>query len=148
MVDVGAKHQTHRIAVASGHILMRPETLDRIRGERHAKGNVLGIARVAGIMAAKRTADLIPLCHPVPLSHVEIELHADSDLGAVTCRATTETVGRTGVEMGGADGSPGNPAHHLRHVQGRRPRHGHCAGPAGGEVGCKSGTWTRPGGVE
>ena len=148
MVDVGAKHQTHRIAVASGHILMRPETLDRIRGERHAKGNVLGIARVAGIMAAKRTADLIPLCHPVPLSHVEIELHADSDLGAVTCRATTETVGRTGVEMEA-----------LTAVQVTLLTiYDMCKAVDRGMViaqvrleeksGGKSGTWTRPGGVE
>ena len=99
MVDVGAKDETKRVAVASGYISMRAETLDLVRQDRHAKGDVLGIARIAGIMAAKRTAELVPLCHPLPLSHVGIELQIDTCRNAVTCRATAETVGRTGVEM-------------------------------------------------
>ena len=108
MVDVGAKDETHRVAVAEGRIEMRPETLRLILAGEHDKGDVLGIARIAAIQAAKRTADLIPLCHPVPLTRIEVDLeaaienrdgHGDGDGGAVRCRARAETVGRTGVEM-------------------------------------------------
>ena len=99
MVDVGKKDTTHRIAVTEGRIRMLPETLDMIRAGGHKKGDVLGIARVAGIMAAKKTADLIPLCHPLALTRVELELHPEDNPPAVYCRSTVETRGQTGVEM-------------------------------------------------
>ena len=106
MVDVGAKDETHRVAVAEGRIEMRPETLRLIVEGGHDKGDVLGIARIAAIQAAKRTAELIPLCHPVPLTRIEVDLEAaagnrvrHADGNAVHCRARAETVGRTGVEM-------------------------------------------------
>jgi len=101
MVDVGEKAHTHRVAVAAGTIRMQPETLQLIVGGAHKKGDVLGIARVAGIMAAKRTADLVPLCHPIALTRVDITFEADPavDEEYVRCRATAETVGPTGVEM-------------------------------------------------
>jgi cyclic pyranopterin phosphate synthase len=99
MVDVGDKHPGARRAVAEGRILMQPETLERIRRGSHRKGDVLGVARIAGIMAAKKTADLVPLCHPLALTHVEIDLHTADAPARVSCRATVETLDRTGVEM-------------------------------------------------
>ncbi|RMG30858.1 MAG: cyclic pyranopterin monophosphate synthase MoaC [Gammaproteobacteria bacterium] len=99
MVDVGDKPETHRVAVAEGRIRMQPATLEKIRAGGHRKGDVLGVARIAGILAAKKTADLIPLCHPLPLTHVEIEFALRDDPAEVLCRATAETRGRTGVEM-------------------------------------------------
>ena len=99
MVDVGAKSETHRVAVAKGFISMRAQTLERVASGSHRKGDVLGIARVAGIMAAKRTADLVPLCHPVPLSSVSVDLAVDTTAVGVRCTVTAETVSRTGVEM-------------------------------------------------
>jgi cyclic pyranopterin phosphate synthase len=99
MVDVGNKAVTHRIAVAGGRITMQPETLHLIVEGGHKKGDVLGIARIAGIMAAKKTAELIPLCHPIGLTHVEVELEPDTTNHSVYCTATTETDGKTGVEM-------------------------------------------------
>ena len=99
MVDVGAKAETARMARATGQITMTPATLEAIVGNTIAKGDVLGVARVAGIMAAKRTAELIPLCHPLPLTDVRIELVTDSALPGVRVEATVRTVGRTGVEM-------------------------------------------------
>jgi cyclic pyranopterin phosphate synthase len=99
MVDVGAKVETRRVAVAAGRIRMRRETLDRIAAGDHGKGDVLGVARIAGIMGAKRTADLVPLCHPLPLTRVAIAFRLEPDPPAVRCEATAETVGRTGVEM-------------------------------------------------
>ncbi|MDG4551208.1 MAG: cyclic pyranopterin monophosphate synthase MoaC [Candidatus Contendobacter sp.] len=99
MVDVGDKDVTRRTAVAEGWIEMRPATLDRIVAGAHAKGDVLGVARVAGIMGAKRTADLIPLCHPLALTRVTVDLEPQPERNAVRCRATVETQGRTGVEM-------------------------------------------------
>ena len=103
MVDVGAKAATHRIAVATGRIEMQPETLALIESGTAKKGDVLGIARIAGIMAAKKTSDLIPLCHPLALTRVAIEFEAASARveGAcgIFCSATVETVGQTGVEM-------------------------------------------------
>jgi len=99
MVDVSAKDVTHRIAVASGRIIMRPETLSLIVAGGHKKGDVLGIARLAGIMAAKKTADIIPLCHPLPITSIELSLEPVPAEGAVECRATVATDARTGVEM-------------------------------------------------
>ena len=99
MVDVGAKETSERIAVAKARITMRPETLALIAEGRAAKGDVLGVARLAGIMAAKRTAELIPLCHPLPLSSVSVELECNGAEGAVEITATCKVTGRTGVEM-------------------------------------------------
>ena len=111
MVDVAAKVATHRIGVASGRIEMLPATLALIASGSSKKGDVLGIARIAGIMAAKKTSDLIPLCHPLALTRVAIEFVAtpvdeastaalnDDETGTIRCTATVETVGPTGVEM-------------------------------------------------
>ena len=99
MVDVGDKDATRRRAVAEGRITMQPQTLALIQEGGHKKGDVLAIARVAGIMASKRTADLIPLCHPLSLSHVNIELEPLPADNAVRCVVTVETTGPTGVEM-------------------------------------------------
>ena len=99
MVDVGDKTVTRRIAIAEGRIRMQAETLDSIVKGEHQKGDVLGIARVAGIMATKKTAELIPLCHPLILSHVEITLEPEPKKNTVYCRSQVETTGQTGVEM-------------------------------------------------
>jgi cyclic pyranopterin phosphate synthase len=99
MVDVGDKAVTRRRAVAEGIIRMEPATLALIQAGGHKKGDVLGVARLAGIMGAKRTADLIPLCHPLALTRVAIELEPQVSASALSCRATVETEGRTGVEM-------------------------------------------------
>jgi len=99
MVDVGAKAPTRRRAEASGAIRMAAATLDLIAAGGHAKGDVLAVARIAGIMAAKRTAELVPLCHPIALTKVEVELELDAAGPAVRCRAVAETVGPTGVEI-------------------------------------------------
>lgn len=99
MVDVSAKQATHRVAVAEGAVVMRRQTLAFVEAGTAAKGDVLGIARIAGIMAAKRTAELIPLCHPLPLSHVSVDLRPDEALPGVRLRATVRTTGNTGVEM-------------------------------------------------
>ena len=99
MVDVGAKPATHRIAVAQGRIVMNPATLSIILAGNAKKGDVLGIARVAGIMAAKKTSDLIPLCHPLALTRVAVDFTPNEANSSVTCHATVETVGPTGVEM-------------------------------------------------
>ena len=99
MVDVGDKAVTRRVAVAEGRIRMQPHTLDLIRQGGHKKGDVLGIARVAGIMAAKKTAELIPLCHPLTLTRVDLDLVLQPEASAVHCRATVETLAQTGVEM-------------------------------------------------
>jgi cyclic pyranopterin phosphate synthase len=99
MVDVGAKASTHRTAVATGSIRMLPATLSLVRSGTAKKGDVLGVARIAAIQAAKRTSDLIPLCHPVPLTSVEIEFMLDESASRVDCRARVECTGQTGVEM-------------------------------------------------
>ena len=99
MVDVGAKAETQRMARAGGSISMNAATLEVIAAGSAAKGDVLGIARVAAIMAAKRTADLIPLCHPLPLTSVTIDFALDADRSRVICTATVQTRGPTGVEM-------------------------------------------------
>jgi len=99
MVDVGAKPLTVRKAVASGEIAMKSETLQRILEQRIKKGDVFSVARLAGIMAAKQTSALIPLCHPLPLSAVEINFDSDPETGRVQIIATTKVTGQTGVEM-------------------------------------------------
>jgi cyclic pyranopterin phosphate synthase len=99
MVDVGTKADTHRHAVASGRIVMQPETLSLILSAGHKKGDVLGVARIAAIQGAKRTPDLIPLAHPISLTRVAVEFRVVEAEGAVECVATAETVGKTGVEM-------------------------------------------------
>lgn len=99
MVDVGAKQPTHRVAVAEGRICMQPATLDIIQKGTSKKGDVLGIARIAGIMAAKQTSNLIPLCHPLALTRVAVEFEILQQDNAVRCEATVETHGKTGVEM-------------------------------------------------
>lgn len=99
MVDVGGKQITARRAQARGEIQMQAETLQRIVHGEHKKGDVLAVARIAGIMAAKKTADLIPLCHPLSLTHVDIQLRIDEHKNSVVCTATVDTSGQTGVEM-------------------------------------------------
>jgi cyclic pyranopterin phosphate synthase len=99
MVDVGGKAVTHRIAVASGRIRMQPATLELIRSGNSRKGDVLGIARIAAIQGAKKTSELIPLCHPLAITRIAVEFDIDVDACAVACRAQVETQGQTGVEM-------------------------------------------------
>ena len=99
MVDVGAKEDTHRIAVAAGTIRMKPETLALVLSGSAKKGDVLGIARIAAIMGAKRTSDLVPLCHPLAITKVEVDFEIDAANSSVHCRAQVETRGKTGVEM-------------------------------------------------
>ncbi|MES9938029.1 MAG: cyclic pyranopterin monophosphate synthase MoaC [Sedimenticola sp.] len=99
MVDVGDKDDTHRVALTEGRIRMLPETLELIMQGGHKKGDVLGIARVAGIMAAKKTSELVPLCHPLYITHVNIDLTPEPDNSSVYCLTRVETRGQTGVEM-------------------------------------------------
>jgi cyclic pyranopterin phosphate synthase len=99
MVDVSAKAETHRVARARGVIPMRPETLALIESGTARKGDVIGVARIAAIQAAKRTAELIPLCHPLPITRVAVEFEIDTAASSVRCTAQVETHGRTGVEM-------------------------------------------------
>jgi cyclic pyranopterin phosphate synthase len=99
MVDVSGKAVTARVASAEGWVKMNPQTLDIIREGRAEKGDVLGVARLAGIMGAKRTADLIPLCHPLPVTRVAVDLAPDADLPGIRIAATVRTSGQTGVEM-------------------------------------------------
>ncbi len=99
MVDVGEKAITQRVAITEGYIEMQPETLQLIINGEHKKGDVLAIARIAGIMASKKTAELIPLCHPLFLTHVEINLTAETENNRVRCQTTVKTNAQTGVEM-------------------------------------------------
>lgn len=99
MVDISAKSTTERMARARGCIRMKPETLASIRDNSIAKGDVLAVAKIAGIMGAKRTPDLIPLCHPISLSDIQVQLHLDSTLPGIWVEATAKTAGQTGVEM-------------------------------------------------
>ena len=99
MVDVGDKAVTHRVATASGTIHMQPATLQTIQQGDAKKGDVLGIARIAAIQGAKRTSDLIPLCHPISLTKVAVTFNIDAENASVTCTATCDTTGQTGVEM-------------------------------------------------
>lgn len=99
MVDVGGKQETHRIAIAQGQIVMQAQTLALIQSGSAKKGDVLGIARIAAIMASKRTSELIPLCHPLPLTKVSVEFTQQSQPPAIMCTVQAETWGKTGVEM-------------------------------------------------
>jgi cyclic pyranopterin phosphate synthase len=99
MVDVGDKPETQRVAVATGSIRMRPETLRLVAGGEAKKGDVIGVARIAAIQGAKRTSELIPLCHPLPLTSVTVDFAIDRDGSAIAIEATAESVGKTGVEM-------------------------------------------------
>jgi len=99
MVDVGHKPDTERSAIARGEVRMRPETLALIQAGAVKKGDVLTVAQLAGVMGAKRTAELIPLCHPLPLTHIDVVITPDTDLPGVQILASTRTVGKTGVEM-------------------------------------------------
>jgi cyclic pyranopterin phosphate synthase len=99
MVDVSAKPATERVAIAEGRVLMQPKTFDIVRRGDAKKGDVLGAARIAGIMAAKRTHELIPLCHPLALTQVEVDVRPDAKLPGVTVRARVKVAGQTGVEM-------------------------------------------------
>ena len=99
MVDVSDKAVTDRVAVAEVQVRMKPETLALVTEGRAKKGDVLGVARLAGIMAAKKTAELIPLCHPLPITRVAVDLTADAALPGIRIRATVKTTGQTGVEM-------------------------------------------------
>jgi cyclic pyranopterin monophosphate synthase len=99
MVDVGAKPETERVAVARGEVYLRQETVDLVRKGLMKKGDVLTVAQIAGVMAAKRTAELIPLCHPIPINQVEVALELDDTLPGVLISATVRTTGKTGVEM-------------------------------------------------
>lgn len=99
MVDVGTKENTERTAIVEGFIRMQPSTLKLIMQGDHKKGDVLGTARIAGIMGAKKTSELVPLCHPLNITHVNVELEADPDKSGVKCLSTVKTLGQTGVEM-------------------------------------------------
>ena len=99
MVDVGAKAETERLAIARGEVQMKPETLALIQAGAIKKGDVLTVAQIAGIMAAKKTSELIPMCHPLALSHIQIDLRLDPDLPGVQITAAVRTMGKTGVEM-------------------------------------------------
>ena len=99
MVDVGDKTPTKRTAIATGRISMKPETLHLVISGTNKKGDVLAVARIAGIMAAKRTADLIPLCHPLSITRIDIDLELDTEKSTINCTALVETIGQTGVEI-------------------------------------------------
>ncbi|QWD77729.1 cyclic pyranopterin monophosphate synthase MoaC [Polynucleobacter sp. MWH-Svant-W18] len=99
MVNVGDKAATHRVAIATGKISMLPKTFKMVDAGTHKKGDVLGIARIAGIQASKKTADLIPLCHPLALTHVSIEFQKNNQESSISCQVRAETTGPTGVEM-------------------------------------------------
>jgi cyclic pyranopterin phosphate synthase len=99
MVNVGDKPNTHRVAIATGTISMLPATFDLVEAGNHKKGDVLGIARIAGIQASKKTSDLIPLCHPLALSHVSLQFELDKTTSSIRCQVQAETTGPTGVEM-------------------------------------------------
>ncbi len=99
MVDVGAKPDTERVAVAGGEVRLKPETVELIRQGLMKKGDVLAVAKIAGIMGAKKTSELIPLCHPIALTQVEVDLRLSDNLPGVMITATARTIGKTGVEM-------------------------------------------------
>jgi cyclic pyranopterin monophosphate synthase len=123
MVDVGDKESTHRVAVAAGRIRMLPTTLDLVRSGTTKKGDVLGIARIAAIQGAKRTSELIPLCHPLAITRIAVDFAIDETAAAIDCRAQVETRGQTGVEMEALTAVQVGLLDHLRHVQGGGSRH-------------------------
>jgi molybdenum cofactor biosynthesis protein MoaC len=135
MVDVGDKDVTKRVARAGGRITMLPATLETIRGGSAKKGDVLGVARIAAIQAAKRTSDLIPLCHPVPLTRVAVEFSFDTHAPAIAIEVTAETLDRTGVEMEAADRRRDRVADDLRLVQSRGSGDADRGCPAAGKIG-------------
>jgi cyclic pyranopterin phosphate synthase len=137
MVDVGDKAVTKREAVAEGRLLCAPETLALITSGGVKKGDVFSVARLAGIMGAKQTSNLIPLCHPLPLSHVSVELWADEDASAVGIRATCRTDGKTGVEMEALTAVSVTALTVYDMVKGGSERHGDRPGPVGEEDGRK-----------
>jgi cyclic pyranopterin phosphate synthase len=104
MVDIADKESSKRRAVAAGRIVMQAQTLELIQQGKHKKGDVLGVARIAGIMATKRTADLVPMCHPLALTHVSVEFETDVAQSSIECTVTAETTGKTGVEMEALNG--------------------------------------------
>ena len=142
MVDVSGKEVTDRFARARGEILMQADTVRLITGNRIAKGNVIETARLAGIMAAKRTADLIPLCHPLNLTAIDLEFEVVEDRVRVWAEARISA--RTGVEMEALTAVTAGLAYDLRHVQGGRPGDGAVGGRAGGKNGGESGATRRP----
>lgn len=99
MVDISEKPETERIAIASGEVHMRPDTLAAIQAGSLKKGDVLSVAQIAGVLAAKRTSELIPLCHPLPINQIVVEIEPDSEIPGVSITATVRTTGKTGVEM-------------------------------------------------
>ena len=99
MVDVSEKSITHRSAISEGYIEMRPETLQIIVDGTHKKGDVLAVARIAGIMASKKTSELIPLCHPLPISHVELSFTVEMAINSIRCQTLVKTIGQTGIEI-------------------------------------------------
>jgi cyclic pyranopterin monophosphate synthase len=99
MVDVSEKTITHRSAISEGYIEMRPETLQIIVAGTHKKGDVLAVARIAGIMASKKTSELIPLCHPLPISHVELSFTVEMAINSIRCQTLVKTIGQTGIEI-------------------------------------------------
>ena len=133
MVDVGAKPETARAATARARVVMQPATLQMILQGHAKKGDVLGVARLAGIMGAKRTADLIPLCHPLPISAVTVDLTPEGD-DAVEITATVRTTGRTGVEMEAPHRRQHRRPDRLRHVQGGGSRHADRGAAGGGQI--------------
>ncbi len=135
MVDVGAKDVTERVAVAKASVIMQPATLKLIRDRKAAKGDVLTVAQLAGIMAAKKTPDLIPLCHPLALSSVSVTLTLDAVRNAVDIEATCKLEGPHGCRDGSSNRGLRRRADRLRHVQGGRPRHGDFRGEAVAQVG-------------
>ena len=119
MVDVSAKPDTERIAIAAGSVVMQPETLRLVADNAFDKGDVLAVARIAGIMGAKQTSNLIPLCHPLPLSRIAVDFDLDTDASAVHITAEAKTTGKTGVEMEALTAVSIAALDHLRHVQSR-----------------------------
>ena len=135
MVDVAAKDVTRRVARAGGRIVMQPATFALIRSGSARKGDVLGVARIAAIQAAKRTAELIPLCHPLALTKVTVAFDQDVAASAIAIEVTAETLGQTGVEMEALTAAAVGLLDRLRHVQGRRSRHAYRGRAPAREVG-------------